>query len=57
MASARLPICETGVERVPVAIALQKCARPSRDMIKGRSSIHDRPKDVDARADIGHWCE
>ena len=30
-------------------------ARPSRDMIKDRSSIHDRPKDVDARADIGHW--
>jgi IS30 family transposase len=24
-------------------------------MIKDRSSIHDRPKDVDARADIGHW--
>jgi IS30 family transposase len=30
-------------------------ARPSRDMIKDRTSIHDRPKDVDARADIGHW--
>jgi len=30
-------------------------ARPSRDLIKDRSSIHDRPKNVDARADIGHW--
>ena len=30
-------------------------ARPSRDAIKDRSSIHDRPKDVEARADIGHW--
>ena len=30
-------------------------ARPSRDMIKDRASIHDRPKDVEARADIGHW--
>jgi IS30 family transposase len=30
-------------------------ARPCRDLIKDRSSIHDRPKEVDARADIGHW--
>src|SRR5512136_1547076 len=30
-------------------------ARPSRDMIKDRASIHDRPKDVEGRADIGHW--
>jgi len=30
-------------------------ARPSRDMIKDRASIHDRPKDVETRADIGHW--
>jgi transposase, IS30 family len=30
-------------------------ARPSRDAIKDRSSIHDRPKDIEARADIGHW--
>ena len=29
-------------------------ARPSRDLIKDRSSIHDRPKEVNARADIGH---
>ena len=30
-------------------------ARPSRDMIKDRASIHDRPKDIETRADIGHW--
>ena len=30
-------------------------ARPSRDTIKDRTSIHDRPKDIEARADIGHW--
>jgi hypothetical protein len=30
-------------------------ARPSRDTIKDRASIHDRPKDIEARADIGHW--
>jgi len=30
-------------------------ARPSRDTIKDRSSIHDRPKNIEARADIGHW--
>ena len=30
-------------------------ARPSRDMIKDRASIHDRPKDVEGRADVGHW--
>ncbi len=24
-------------------------------MIKDRASIHDRPKDVETRADIGHW--
>ena len=29
--------------------------RPSRDTIKDRASIHDRPKDIEARADIGHW--
>src|SRR4051812_19450103 len=27
----------------------------SRDMIKDRASIHDRPRDVEGRADIGHW--
>ncbi len=31
-------------------------ARPSRDTIKDRASIHDRPKDIEARADIGHWA-
>jgi transposase, IS30 family len=31
-------------------------ARPSRDAIKDRSFIHDRPKDIEARAEIGH-CE
>ena len=30
-------------------------ARPSRDTIKDRASTHDRPKDIEARADIGHW--
>jgi IS30 family transposase len=30
-------------------------ARPSRDMIKDRASIHDRPRDVEGRADMGHW--
>jgi IS30 family transposase len=24
-------------------------------MIKDRASIHDRPKDIETRADIGHW--
>ena len=30
-------------------------ARPSRDRIKDRASIHDRPRDVEGRATIGHW--
>jgi len=30
-------------------------ARPSRDTIKDRAFIRDRPKDIEARADIGHW--
>jgi IS30 family transposase len=30
-------------------------ARPSRDRIKDRASIHDRPRDVEGRAAIGHW--
>ena len=30
-------------------------ARPSRDMIKDRASIHDRPRDIEGRAAIGHW--
>src|SRR4051812_19866664 len=30
-------------------------ARPSRDMIKDRASIHDRPRDVEGRAEIGPW--
>src|SRR4051812_1368566 len=30
-------------------------ARPSRDRIKDRASIHDRPRDVEGRAEIGHW--
>ncbi len=30
-------------------------ARPSRDRIKDRASIHDRPRDVEGRAGIGHW--
>jgi IS30 family transposase len=30
-------------------------ARPSRDTIKGRVSIHERPATVDDRSEIGHW--
>ena len=30
-------------------------ARPSRDMIKDRASIHDRPRDVEGRTAMGHW--
>ena len=30
-------------------------ARPSRDTIKDRASIHDRPEVVDTRAEAGHW--
>jgi IS30 family transposase len=30
-------------------------ARASRDMIKDRASIHERPREVDDRADVGHW--
>src|SRR3954463_3187708 len=30
-------------------------ARPSRDMIKDRASIDDRPRDVEGRANMGHW--
>ena len=30
-------------------------ARPSRDTIKDRASIHDRPQDVESRAEAGHW--
>jgi len=30
-------------------------ARPSRDMIKGRVSIHERPESVNDRSELGHW--
>ena len=30
-------------------------ARASRDMIRDRASIHERPREVDDRADVGHW--
>ena len=30
-------------------------ARPSRDTIRDRVSIHDRPKTVDTRTETGHW--
>ena len=33
----------------------QRRARPSRDAIKDRASIHDRPKEIEDRADAGHW--
>jgi transposase, IS30 family len=30
-------------------------ARPSRDTIKDRASIHDRPEAVERRTEVGHW--
>src|SRR3981081_428457 len=30
-------------------------SRPSRDTIKNRVSIHERPKNIDARSEAGHW--
>src|ERR1700716_1897732 len=30
-------------------------AGPSRDTIKDRVSIHERPKNADARTEVGHW--
>ena len=30
-------------------------ARPSRDTIKDRASIHDRPKTIESRGEAGHW--
>ena len=30
-------------------------ARASRDAIKGRASIHDRPKTIEGRGEAGHW--
>ena len=30
-------------------------SRPSRDTIKDRVSIHERPKAIDARIEAGHW--
>ena len=30
-------------------------SRPSRDTIKDRTSIHDRPDSVDDRSELGHW--
>jgi IS30 family transposase len=30
-------------------------ARLSRDTIKDRASIHDRPKEIEGRAGVGHW--
>nr|WP_245396768.1 IS30 family transposase [Jiella sonneratiae] len=30
-------------------------ARPSRDTIKGRRSIHDRPAGIEDRGEAGHW--
>ena len=30
-------------------------SRPSRDTIKDRASIHERPKTIDARTEAGHW--
>jgi IS30 family transposase len=30
-------------------------ARPARDVIKDRTSIHERPNSVDSRGEVGHW--
>ena len=30
-------------------------SRPSRDTIKDRISIHERPENIDARTEAGHW--
>ena len=30
-------------------------SRPSRDTIKNRVSIHERPENIDARTEAGHW--
>jgi transposase, IS30 family len=30
-------------------------ARASRDTIKDRASIHDRPKTIESRSEAGHW--
>ena len=30
-------------------------SRPSRDTIKDRVSIHERPENIDARTEAGHW--
>ena len=30
-------------------------ARPSRDTIKDRASIHNRPKTIESRGEAGHW--
>jgi IS30 family transposase len=30
-------------------------ARPARDVIKDRTSIHERPNNVDSRGEVGHW--
>jgi transposase, IS30 family len=30
-------------------------ARPSRDTIIDRASIHDRPKTIESRGEAGHW--
>ena len=32
-----------------------RCARASRDAIKDRASIHDRPKAIEGRGEAGHW--
>ena len=33
----------------------QRHARPSRDAIKDRASIHDRPETIESRGEAGHW--
>src|SRR5271167_1367173 len=36
-------------------LTLTRRARPSRDTIKDRASIHDRPKTIESRGEAGHW--
>jgi len=43
------------ISRAVTNAAARAWSRPSRDTIKDRVSIHERPKKVDARTEGGHW--
>ena len=45
----RTPACSSSGCRRP------RRARASRDTIKDRASIHDRPKTIESRSEAGHW--